>query len=303
MCIVLGEFLLLWSRRKPAAPATYIVTGEAEVHMTGKLDIGELASLGLGNVGIGPLNVNSVLDTVDFVRKAWASFGVPSNFAPTVDLEELDKRITDLKAVEQWLTVNLNLLQGAIQALEIQRGTIATLKAFGAPVASMAQAGRAAAGATGAAPFPWPASVVPTEGAAAPSPQPAPAAAMPSAASAEAQESAAPASTTGKSARRAPRREAAADAQPAPAFAEPGLSPTAWWNMLQNQFNQVAATALSGVGLAAPQGADAASKPQAATRTAAAGKTARTGAPKPRKRATTARKATGRRTRGPGPAR
>lgn len=58
--------------------------------------------------------------------------------APTVDIDELDRRIADLKAVEQWLTVNMNMLQGTIQALEIQRGTIATLKAIGAPMAAAA---------------------------------------------------------------------------------------------------------------------------------------------------------------------
>ena len=38
--------------------------------MAGKLGIGDLASMGLGKVGIGPLNVGNVLDTVEFVKKA-----------------------------------------------------------------------------------------------------------------------------------------------------------------------------------------------------------------------------------------
>jgi len=52
--------------------------------------------------------------------------------APLTNVEELDKRITDLRAVEQWLKLNLNMLQSAIQALEVQRATLATLRAFGA---------------------------------------------------------------------------------------------------------------------------------------------------------------------------
>jgi hypothetical protein len=60
--------------------------------------------------------------------------------APLTNVEELDKRITDMRAVEQWLKLNLNMLQSAIQALEVQRATLATLRAFGAfAQSSMAQ--------------------------------------------------------------------------------------------------------------------------------------------------------------------
>src|SRR5258708_427489 len=52
--------------------------------------------------------------------------------APLTNIEELDKRVTDMRAVEQWLKLNLNMLQSAIQALEVQRATLATLRAFGA---------------------------------------------------------------------------------------------------------------------------------------------------------------------------
>jgi hypothetical protein len=52
--------------------------------------------------------------------------------APLTNVEELDKRITDMRAVELWLKLNLNMLQSAIQALEVQRATLATLRAFGA---------------------------------------------------------------------------------------------------------------------------------------------------------------------------
>ena len=59
---------------------------------------------------------------------------------PLTNVEELDKRITDLRAVEQWLKLNLNMLQSAIQGLEVQRATLATLRAFGAfAQASMTQ--------------------------------------------------------------------------------------------------------------------------------------------------------------------
>ncbi len=61
------------------------------------------------------------------------SFSMMSNMmAPLTNIEELDKRVTDMRAVEHWLKLNLNMLQSAIQALEVQRATLATLRAFGA---------------------------------------------------------------------------------------------------------------------------------------------------------------------------
>ena len=47
---------------------------------------------------------------------------------PTVDIEELDKRIKDLKSVEAWLSLNLNVLQTTIQGLEVQKATLSALQ-------------------------------------------------------------------------------------------------------------------------------------------------------------------------------
>ncbi|MGU7781297.1 PhaM family polyhydroxyalkanoate granule multifunctional regulatory protein [Burkholderia sp. PU8-34] len=75
--------------------------------------------------------------------------------APLTNVEELDKRITDLRAVEQWLKLNLGMLQSAIQALEVQRATLATLRAFGAfAQSSMSAAEDAAVAAAKAAASP-----------------------------------------------------------------------------------------------------------------------------------------------------
>jgi len=81
----------------------------------------------------------------DMMEKMWRMIQVPGlsgtpspssmmsdMMAPMTNIDELDKRITDMRAVEQWLKLNLNMLQSAIQALEVQRATLATLKAFGA---------------------------------------------------------------------------------------------------------------------------------------------------------------------------
>ena len=129
--------------------------------------------------------------------------------APLTNVEELDKRITDMRAVEQWLKLNLNMLQSAIQALEVQRATLATLRAFGAfAQQSMAQ--------PAAAPTPAPEW-----------PRPEPAA--------------------------APRPEAAGGAEPEAGedANAPGFDASAWWNLLQSQFNQIAQFAMTQPGAAA----------------------------------------------------
>lgn len=55
---------------------------------------------------------------------------------PTFDIEELDKRIKDLKSVESWLTLNLNVLKSTIQTLEVQRATLLAIKSFGDAMAN-----------------------------------------------------------------------------------------------------------------------------------------------------------------------
>ena len=79
--------------------------------------------------------VGSVTDSLDFVKNLWGSMSLPGMSipglgAPALSLDDLDKKIADLKAVESWLNVNVAMLRGTVQALEVQRGTIATLKSM-----------------------------------------------------------------------------------------------------------------------------------------------------------------------------
>lgn len=69
-------------------------------------------------------------DPMEFLRKMWGNMGfsLPGMVTPTLDTDELEKRITDLKAVEGWLKSNLSLLQMTIQGLEMQRITLQTLQ-------------------------------------------------------------------------------------------------------------------------------------------------------------------------------
>ena len=65
-------------------------------------------------------------DPLSFVRSLWSGMGVsmPGMVTPTFDVDELDKRIKDMKAVEGWLRMNLSMLQMTIQGLEMQRTTL-----------------------------------------------------------------------------------------------------------------------------------------------------------------------------------
>lgn len=203
--------------------------------------------------------VGNMTDGIDFVRKMWGVTGLPglpgmpsaagitqfaqglpgalpSMITPTLDVGELDKRIADLRAVEQWLALNANMLRATIQSLEVQRNTIATLKSFGGSMlASVTRGGaphedtlgeaylrqaeergvarrQATADATAAAA----AAMVP------PVSMPAPAAPI----------KRAPPRARGKAS-----KTAAATAAAMP------LNPAAWWGQLQDQFVRAAAAA------------------------------------------------------------
>ena len=60
--------------------------------------------------------------------------------APTVSLDELDKRISELKAVLFWLDQNATALKATIQALEVQKMTLATLKGMNFNMGDVANA-------------------------------------------------------------------------------------------------------------------------------------------------------------------
>jgi hypothetical protein len=63
---------------------------------------------------------------MEFIKNMWGNMGfsLPGMVTPTVDTDEIGKRIADLKAVEGWLKSNLSLLQMTIQGLEMQRATL-----------------------------------------------------------------------------------------------------------------------------------------------------------------------------------
>ncbi|WP_248320964.1 PhaM family polyhydroxyalkanoate granule multifunctional regulatory protein [Caballeronia sp. Sq4a] len=159
--------------------------------------------------------------------------------APLTNIEELDKRVTDMRAVEQWLKLNLNMLQSAIQALEVQRATLATLRAFGAFAQTSVESAQNAAAETSKAAGRWP---------------------MGGAASSDAPK-AAPGERAAPTESDNPEAGAKSDA-PLP----PGFDPSGWWNALQSQFNQLAQLAMIQPGMAgAPAGQPSASAEESST--------------------------------------
>lgn len=83
----------------------------------------------------GEMGQNPILTSMEMMRQAWqglAGSGAlsPQGLGVPLDLEELDRRIADMRAVENWLRMSLTMLASTIQGLEVQRATIATLKAF-----------------------------------------------------------------------------------------------------------------------------------------------------------------------------
>ncbi|MGZ8994760.1 MAG: PhaM family polyhydroxyalkanoate granule multifunctional regulatory protein [Burkholderiaceae bacterium] len=188
---------------------------------------------------------NPVGDGLELMKKMWGFAGLPgiptpgnlasmaarvpqqlpNMFAPTFDVNELEKRIADLRAVEQWLELNAGILRTTIQSLEVQRATIATLKGI-----SGAMLGRSDAMANLPASSP-------------------PEVALGLAAMKLEESTAANALTVAppdmpkKSTRRASKRS---DTASATAIAA-ALNPVAWWDTLQDQFTRIAAAAAPAV--------------------------------------------------------
>ncbi|MGE0349384.1 PhaM family polyhydroxyalkanoate granule multifunctional regulatory protein [Hydrogenophaga sp.] len=155
--------------------------------------------------------------------------------APTFNVEDLEKRIEELKAVHFWLDQNAKALGATIQALEVQKMTLSTLKTMNFNMGDVAnalkiKAADTLAGFSGVAaqpPAQFAGLEIPprTYGKAAPPPPPAPA-------------------------RKAAPRKAAAKAAPGKKAGAPEggvVDPVQWWGALSQQFQQIASNAMKDV--------------------------------------------------------
>ena len=69
-------------------------------------------------------------DLFDFFQKMWnpTSFPLPGVFTPTMNVEDVEKKIAELQSVENWLKMNLTFLQMTIKTLEMQKSALQTIQ-------------------------------------------------------------------------------------------------------------------------------------------------------------------------------
>jgi hypothetical protein len=152
----------------------------------------------------------------DLVKNAGAALpGIGQWVAPTIDPAELTKRIDELRTVQFWLEQNAKMLGATIQALEVQRMTLSTLKTMNVQMEGLRDSLKIR---------------VPDAAAPEPEPEPEP---EPSAAA-------------------EPPEPAAEPQAPAPASAPGIVDPMQWWGALTKQFTELAATAMKDGAAAAP---------------------------------------------------
>ncbi len=153
---------------------------------------------------------------------------VPQWVAPTVSVEEVDKRIAELKAVQFWLEQNGRALTATIQALEVQRMTLSTLKDMNVSMSELAKS------------FQFPAAAQAEASAAAHAGWPMGAAAEPAKPVQE--------QPKDQPQKQNPQTDAKPEAEPA-AQAEPSAQALGqamqWWGALTQQFQQIAAKAMA----------------------------------------------------------
>jgi hypothetical protein len=169
----------------------------------------------------GEAATNPLFASLEMMRQAFAGLGGPAGMSgglgltPPLNPEELERKIAELKSVENWLKLNLSMLSSTIQGMEVQLATIATLKSFMAA----GSVGGANAQTAGAQPAPpswfsgWPTAPAQPQSSSEPYAQ------------AEAQ----------------PQAHAQPQAATATATSTVAPAAQAWWDMLQQQFGQVAA--------------------------------------------------------------
>ena len=140
--------------------------------------------------------------------------GMASWVAPTLSIEDIDKRIQELKSVLFWLEQNTTALKATIQAMEVQKMTLSTLQSMNVNMADLAKAF------TVKAPAPEPQAAAPQQAA----PQPEPVQPEPD-----------------------PEKEGTEEPSTGAATAKPAVDPMQWWGALTQQFQNIAAAAVKDV--------------------------------------------------------
>ncbi len=94
-------------------------------------------------------------EAMDFMQRMWNPFGVPvPGFSPpgaqgavaagipfpnpaamiaTLDPAEIEKKIAELRVIENWLAMSQNFLQMSIKTMELQKASLEAMRAATAP--------------------------------------------------------------------------------------------------------------------------------------------------------------------------
>lgn len=68
-------------------------------------------------------------DAFNFFRNLWKPLEAPMQaMFPPVSEEEVERKIQELRVVENWLVANVNMLQMTIKTLEMQKAAFAAMK-------------------------------------------------------------------------------------------------------------------------------------------------------------------------------
>jgi hypothetical protein len=96
-------------------------------------------------------------DPFETFRQLWGPLGlpVPGMAMPTLDPKEVDKRLAELRSVEAWLQVNLNMVRFAVQGLELQRSALLAMGAGAEPGAPPSAFAELAARGANTMMWPW----------------------------------------------------------------------------------------------------------------------------------------------------
>ena len=166
------------------------------------------------------------------VKNAGAALpGIGQWVAPTIDPAELEKRIGELRTVQFWLEQNARMLGATIQALEVQRMTLSTLKTMNVQMDGLRESLQIR---------------------------------MPAATSA------APASAPAPTREPAPATADTAAADETPPAAPGAVDPMKWWGALTKQFTELATQAMQPGATEAARAMGGAMGPAAATASASA---------------------------------
>jgi hypothetical protein len=212
--------------------------------------------------------IGAMTDTLDFVKNLWGSMGIPgmggpgmnvggvnmpAMMMPTFSVDDINKKITDLKAVESWLNLNMSMLRSTIQALEVQAATLTALQTMGQSFGAAMQPGTtgAAAGQGG------------------------------NGASAAEETTRTGNGSDGAGKTHAAPEPTSKEESDAAALTAPFVNAAAWWNMLQDQFRQAVGQAMNEVPGAAEAGGGA--KPKAKPKAKTASATSASGTTRKRK--------------------